>query len=131
MRAHHRARRRAWPCAAADNGPATLRAPVLARYTSPMRWSRYPINTAKEDPSEAEVEFSEYVEYGAAQYPNTKVVTWAADKSAVIKVVKYSAKTGATIKSFYPEVIDSPSEINLSSKGALGTKIEEFYKRFR
>lgn len=81
-------------------------------------------------PSEAEVEFSDYKEYGPVHYPNLKTVVWA-DKSAVIKVTKVSIKTGASIKNFYPETISTPSEILLASKGALGSKIEEFYKRFR
>ena len=81
-------------------------------------------------PSEAEVEFSDYKTYGPLHYPDLKFVAWA-DKGAIIKVTKVSIKTGTTIKNFYPQTLDLPSEINLGSKGALGVKIEEFYKRFR
>ena len=81
-------------------------------------------------PGESEVEFSDYKEYGAIHYPNLKVVTWA-DKSAMIKVTKFSIKKDESIKNFYPETINTPSEILLTGKGAIGLKIEEFYKRFR
>lgn len=80
--------------------------------------------------TEAEVEFTEYKTYGTLQYPDLKFVAWA-DKGAIIKVTKVSTKTGATIKSFYPQTLDQPSKMNLANKGALGQKIEEFYKRFR
>lgn len=81
-------------------------------------------------PSEAEVEFSSYKEYGTLHYPLIKSIAWA-DKSATIKVTKVTIKTGASIKNFYPRSLDSPSEILLSSKGAVGQKIEDFYTRFR
>lgn len=81
-------------------------------------------------PTEAEVEFANYKAYGPLQYPDLKFVAWA-DKGAIIKVTKVSTKTGTTIKNFYPQALDQPSEMNLAGKGALGQKIEEFYKRFR
>lgn len=81
-------------------------------------------------PTEAEVEFTDYKTYGKLEYPDHKFVAWA-DKGAIIKVTKVSTKTGATIKNFYPQTLDQPSEMNLAGKGALGQKIEEFYKRFR
>lgn len=81
-------------------------------------------------PSEADIEFSNYKEYGDIHYPRLKVVTWA-DKSVVIKVKKVTVKTAASIKSFYSDTLDLPTEIMLASKGDVGLKIEEFYKRFR
>ncbi|MEQ1721535.1 MAG: hypothetical protein ABL930_00035 [Pseudobdellovibrio sp.] len=81
-------------------------------------------------PSETEIEFADYKEYGDLNYPMSKQVDWA-DKSVNIKVTKVSTKTGETIKSFYPESLDLPSEITLNAKGAVGLRIEEFYKRFR
>ncbi|MBY0554246.1 hypothetical protein K2P97_06935 [bacterium] len=81
-------------------------------------------------PSEAEIEFSDYKEYGNLNYPDVKHIDWA-DKSATIRVTKVSTKTGEKITAFYPETLTEPSEIMLSSKGAVGMKIEEFYKRFR
>lgn len=81
-------------------------------------------------PSESEVEFSDFKAYGNVHYPTLKIVAWA-DKNAALQVTKVSTKTGATIKSFYPEALDMPSEIYLSNKGSLGLKVEEFYKRFR
>lgn len=81
-------------------------------------------------PSEAEVEFSDYKIHGTLHYPDLKFVAWA-DKGATIKVTKVSVKTGASIKNFYPQALDSPSEILLSNKGVVGQKIEDFYKRFR
>lgn len=81
-------------------------------------------------PSEAEIEFSDYKEYGNLSYPGVKHIDWAG-KSATIRVTKVSTKTGEKITAFYPDTISMPSEIMLSSKGAVGMKIEEFYKRFR
>lgn len=81
-------------------------------------------------PSTAEVEFSDYKIYDTLHYPNTKTITWA-DKSVVINVTQLSTKTKFTIKDFYPKTLDLPTEINLTNKGDLGKKIEEFYSRFR
>ncbi len=80
--------------------------------------------------SEAEAEFSDYEEYGNLDYPKTKVISWA-EKSVTIQVTKVQIKTKYTIKDFYPETIDIPSEIALSNKGPVGATIEEFYMRFR
>ncbi len=106
--------------------------PSTERTLSPQFWidqDFFHLNKIR-FPSEAEVEFSEYKKYGTLQYPDLKFVAWA-DKAATIKVTKVSTKTDATIKSFYPQSLDTPSEILLGSKGAVGQKIEDFYKRFR
>jgi hypothetical protein len=81
-------------------------------------------------PSEARIEFSDYKEYGDLYYPMLKQVDWA-NITVKIIVTKISTKTGESIKSFYPERLELPSEISLNAKGALGLSIEEFYKRFR
>ncbi len=82
----------------------------------------------------ANVEFSDYKEYGGENntfhYPTTKVVSWA-DRKVVVKVTHVSIKSAATLKDFYPERLDLPSEIILANSGPLGQKIDEFYKRFR
>ena len=106
--------------------------PSTERALSPQFWidqDFFHLNKIR-FPTEAEVEFSDYKTYGKLEYPDLKYVAWA-DKGAIIKVTRVSTKTGATIKNFYPQTLDQPSEMNLAGKGALGQKIEEFYKRFR
>jgi len=84
--------------------------------------------------TEADVEFLDYKNYGntdsTVHYPTTKRVNWAG-KSASIKVIQVSTKTAATIKDFYSDTLDTPSEISLADKGPLGQTVEEFYMRFR
>ncbi len=81
-------------------------------------------------PSNAEVEFTDWAVYNKVHYPRKKMITWDG-KSVTITVTKVSTKTGAGIKSFYPESLEQPSEMSLSRLGSLGTTIEDFYKRFR
>lgn len=84
--------------------------------------------------SEADVEFSDYKHYGkenAIQYPSSKVINWGVDRTATVKVVKFSTKSGASIKDFYTDALDTPSEMFLIDKGSLENKVREFYTRFR
>lgn len=84
--------------------------------------------------TEVDVEFSDYKYYGkenAIQYPNTKTINWAADRAAIVKVIQVSTKTSTSIKNFYAEALDMPSEILLAEKEGIGQKIHEFYTRFR
>jgi hypothetical protein len=81
-------------------------------------------------PSEADIEFNNYEEFGKVHYPILKKVSWA-DKSVTIRVLNVSTKTGASIRDFYPETLTTPSELLVSNKATLGSSIEEFYKRFR
>ncbi len=81
-------------------------------------------------PSNAQIEFTDWAVYNKVHYPRKKTVTWDG-KSVTIFVTKVSTKTGAGIKSFYPENLEQPSELSLTRLGSLGTTIEDFYKRFR
>lgn len=88
--------------------------------------------------TEADVEFSDYKDYGKENtkeniklhYPMTKQVSWSG-KTATVKVTRVSIKNGATIKNFYSDALEGPSDIQLTGKGSLGQKITEFYTRFR
>ncbi len=82
-------------------------------------------------PSEAEVSFSDFVTVNPKlDYPKKKVVEWAG-KSVTIKVKSINDKPKVNISQFYPQNLDMPSELLVSSKGPLGALIEDFYKRFR
>ncbi len=81
--------------------------------------------------SENEVSFEDYGTYGKIiQYPKTKKVSWG-QQTITIKVRQVSLKNSATLASFYPQKLDQPSEITLTSKGNAGLIIQDFYKRFR
>lgn len=81
--------------------------------------------------SESEVSFNDYNLFGKTiYYPKTKKVSWG-QQNVTIKVRQVSLKTGANLTSFYPQKLDQPSEITLSTKGNVGIVIQDFYKRFR
>ena len=81
--------------------------------------------------SESEARFEDYNLYGKTiYYPKIKKVSWG-QQNVTIKVRQVSLKTNATLASFYPQKLDQPSEITLSSKGNVGVVIQDFYKRFR
>ena len=81
--------------------------------------------------SESEARFEDYNLYGKTiNYPKIKKVSWG-QQNVTIKVRQVSLKTNATLASFYPQKLDQPSEITLSSKGNVGLVIQDFYKRFR
>ena len=81
--------------------------------------------------SESEVSFEDHTLYGKTiYYPKTKKVSWG-QQNVTIKVKQVALKTGANLSSFYPQKLDQPSEITLSSKGNAGIIIQDFYKRFR
>lgn len=81
--------------------------------------------------SESEVSFDDYNLYGKTiYYPKTKKVSWG-QQNVTIKVRQVSLKTGASLASFYPQKLDQPSEITLTTKGNVGIVIQDFYKRFR
>ena len=81
-------------------------------------------------PSTAEVSLDDYQIFKQTNYPMSKKINWSGH-SILIKVRQVSTKTGASLASFYPQNLDQPSEINLSTKGDIGLFIQEFYKRFR
>ncbi len=81
-------------------------------------------------PSGAEVNYEDYTAYKQIQYPKIKKIDWSGH-TVLIKVRQVSLKTSAALSTFYPQNLDQPSEINLSSKGDTGLFIQEFYKRFR
>lgn len=106
--------------------------PSTDRALSPQIWidqDFFHINKIR-FPTESEIEFSDFRDYNTIHYPELKIVAWS-DKSVVIKVMKVSFKKTASIKNFYPNMLDQPSEILVSNLGPLGQKIDEFYKRFR
>ena len=81
-------------------------------------------------PSNAEVEFTDYMEKDGVHYPRQKVISWDG-KSVKITVTKITTKTGATIKNFYPDSLDSSLAVSLANQGVAGATLEEFYSRFR
>lgn len=81
-------------------------------------------------PSEAEVEFSDYDVFGKVHYPLVKKIEWAG-KSVTIQVLSVNTKTSHSIRDFYPENLDTPSDMQLANKGPLGELVEEFYRKFR
>ena len=81
-------------------------------------------------PSTAELTLEDYAIYKQIHYPRLKKLSWS-NQTVVIKVRKVSTKTSATLASFYPQKLDQPSELNLTSKGDIGFLIQDFYKRFR
>lgn len=81
-------------------------------------------------PSESELTLDDYTSFDKINYPKTKTLTWGR-QTVVIKVRQVSTKVKATLANFYPQKLEQPSEMNLSSKGQLGLAIQEFYTRFR
>lgn len=81
-------------------------------------------------PSNAEVEFSDYAVFNNIHYPRKKIISWGG-KTVTIKIQKVLTKTGAGIKTFYPESLEQPTDMQLTRLGVLGQQIDEFYKRFR
>lgn len=81
-------------------------------------------------PSETEVSFDDYAVFDKISYPRTKTINWGT-QSATIKVRQVSTKVKANLTNFYPQKLDQPSEMNLTSKGQIGLTIQEFYTRFR
>ena len=81
-------------------------------------------------PSSAEISLDDYEVYKQIHYPKTKRISWAGHE-ILIRVRQVSTKTKATLSSFYPQNLDQPTEVNLTSKGDVGLFIQEFYKRFR
>ena len=80
--------------------------------------------------SQAEVSLEDYEQHGNISYPKIKKIAWGEQK-ATIRVTKINLKTGATLSSFYPQKLDQPSEISLTSLGNSGLIIQDFYQRFR
>lgn len=87
-------------------------------------------------PSGTEVTLSNYVKIN----PNTDQEFWIAKKhiikwgqeEVVVDVKNISTKTTATLQSFYPKNLDTPSELSFSSsQSGLTQIVEDFYSRFR
>lgn len=82
-------------------------------------------------PSEAEVTFSDFTEVSPKlTYPKTKKIEWSG-KTAIIKVKSIADKTKIPISNFYPQNVETPSELLVSNKNTMGALIEDFYTRFR
>lgn len=78
-------------------------------------------------PSEAEVEFSDYAEYGKLHYPKLKEVEWAG-KSVLIKVSNVSTSKKSSLQDFYPETLNQSTVLQVNG---LPSVVTEFYQRFR
>ncbi|AGH94361.1 hypothetical protein A11Q_141 [Pseudobdellovibrio exovorus JSS] len=78
-------------------------------------------------PSEAEVEFSDYAEYGKLHYPKIKEVEWAG-RSVLIKVVSVTPVKKSNLQDFYPETLTQPTNMQVNG---LPPAVVDFYQRFR
>lgn len=81
-------------------------------------------------PSNAEIEFLDYIVKDGIHYPLKKIINWDG-KTVTIIVKKLTTKANATIKNFYPETLDTSSQISLGKYGVAGAVFEDFYTRFR
>jgi hypothetical protein len=82
-------------------------------------------------PSEAEATFSDFAEVSPKLiYPKMKKIEWSG-KTAIIKVKSIVDKTKIPISNFYPQNVETPSELLVSNKNTMGALIEDFYTRFR
>ncbi len=87
-------------------------------------------------PSGTEVTLSNYVKIN----PDTDQEFWIAKKhiikwgqeEVIVEVKNISTKTTATLQSFFPKNLDTPSELSFSSdQSGLAQIVEDFYSRFR
>ena len=87
-------------------------------------------------PSGTEVTLSNYVKIN----PDTDQEFWIAKKHIIkwgqeevtVEVKNISTKTTATLQSFFPKNLDTPSELSFSSdQSGLAQIVEDFYSRFR
>lgn len=82
----------------------------------------------------ADLEFANFNNYSKEetffQYPLQKNISWSGN-NVEIKVTRVVMKSDSTLKDFYPDTIQIPSEFSLTTVGPVGQKIEEFYSRFR
>lgn len=82
-------------------------------------------------PSESEITFSDFATVSPKlTYPKLKKIEWSG-KTAIIKVKNIVDKTKIPISNFYPQNIETPSELVVSRKNGMGALIEDFYTRFR
>lgn len=78
----------------------------------------------------ADIEFGNFVEKDGAHYPRQKTVNWDG-KSVTITVTKVAMAKSTSIKSFYPDSLETSSFLNPAVAGLAASSIEEFYSRFR
>ncbi len=87
-------------------------------------------------PSGTEITLSNYVKIN----PDTDQEFWIAKKhvikwgqeEVIVEVKNISTKTTATLQSFYPKNLDTPSELTFTSnQSGLTQIVEDFYSRFR
>ncbi len=82
-------------------------------------------------PSETEIELSDITAISNDLYvAKSQTINWN-NMQVFIKVKSVSTKTGATLSNFYPQNLDTPSEISFANKSVLTEAIDQFYKRFR
>lgn len=82
-------------------------------------------------PSAAEIEFLDFTELeSGAHYPRQKTVSWNG-KTLNIVVKSVTRATTASIKNFYPESLEAPSQFVLPPQSPAAPVFEEFYQRFR
>jgi uncharacterized protein YacL (UPF0231 family) len=82
-------------------------------------------------PSETEVAMSDFVEFKPGFYiARTQVINWAG-VTAKVKLMKVVAKPKESLNAFYPQNLDTPSEITFSNQTPMTQVIQSFYTRFR
>ena len=82
-------------------------------------------------PSETEIAMSDFVEFKPGFFiARTQVITWGG-VSATVKLMKVVAKPKESLNAFYPQNLDTPSEITFANQTPMTQVIQSFYKRFR
>ena len=82
-------------------------------------------------PSETEVTMSDFVEFKPGFFiARTQVINWGGI-TATVKLMKVVAKPKESLNAFYPQNLDTPSEITFANQTPMTQVIQSFYKRFR
>ncbi len=85
-------------------------------------------------PSAAEINLSQITNFPSdVLLAKSQTITWPNTQPVTvqIKIKKVDVNAGGTISSFYPQNIETPSEITFANKTPLTAVMEEFYSRFR
>ncbi|MBC7457109.1 MAG: hypothetical protein H7235_02440 [Bdellovibrionaceae bacterium] len=85
-------------------------------------------------PSAAEITLSQIASLPKDIYiAKAQTITWQTTQPVTvqIRIKKIDVDAGGSITAFYPQNLDTPSEMTFSNKTPLTAVIEEFYSRFR
>ena len=85
-------------------------------------------------PSAAEISLSQITNFPNDVFvAKAQTITWQNTQpiTVQIKLKKIDVNAGGSISNFYPQNIESPSEITFANKTPLTAVMEEFYSRFR